>query len=49
MVANLELALPLYSESIRIYRAINYDDDANKVALEVIKVEEAVATAPTQG
>ena len=40
--ANLELALPHYRESVRIYRAINYVDKADNVAQHVVVVEEAL-------
>ena len=39
-VANLELALPHYRESARIYRAINRMDMSDKAAQKVVTVEE---------
>ena len=38
--ANLELALPLYSESVRLYRYNNFAKDADDVASDVVTVEE---------
>ena len=40
VLANLELTNQHYREAARIYRAINYDDDADKVAQFVVEVEE---------
>ena len=39
-VANLELALPHYRKTVRIYRAINRGDDADSAAKIVVIVEE---------
>ena len=39
-LANLELALPHYRESARIYRAVNHVDNADGVAQRVVEVEE---------
>ena len=39
-LVNLELALPHYREAVRIYRAANYVDSANKLAQYVSLVEE---------
>ena len=41
-LANLELTLPHYRESVRIYRAINRADDADEVAQDVVQVEETL-------
>ena len=38
-VANLELALPHYRESVRIHRAINHMDMADKLAQAVLIIE----------
>ena len=39
-VANLELALSHLREAVRIYRAINYMDQADEAARTVVKIEE---------
>ena len=41
-LANLELSLPHYRESVRIYRAINRSDDADEAAQDIAKIEEAL-------
>ena len=39
-LANLNLALPHLREAARIYRNINHDDDADRLAQAVVQVEE---------
>ena len=39
-VANLELALPHFREAARIYRVINYMDDADKSVQRIAEIEE---------
>ena len=41
-MANLELALPHYSEAVRIYRANNHVDDADKNQRTVTEIEEMI-------
>ena len=41
-VANLELALPRFRESSRIYRAINHMDNADKAAQTIVEIEEVL-------
>ena len=46
-VFSLEMALPHYREAVRIYRAINHEDDANDATQYVVRVEELLKlTAP---
>ena len=42
VVANLESALHLFGEAARIYRAINYDKDADDAVRDTAKIEEAL-------
>ena len=55
-IANLELALPLYREAVRIYRINNHVESADKVLQDVAHTEESIrrvgflrAVAPTRG
>ena len=41
-LANLELALPHYREAARIYRAINYVDDADEAVQDIVEIEDAL-------
>ena len=47
--ANLELALPHYRESARIYHAIGHEDEADKAEERLRQVATAIAAATTKG
>ena len=40
--ANLQLAIPHFAEAARIYRVINYGDDADVATQRAVDIEEAL-------
>ena len=47
-LVNMELALPYYHETVRIFRAINYLDEADNNAQSVTRIEEVIRRVRTE-